>query len=97
MFGDSSFDEFNIDVDLMAKKVLEAIAGFNKGEFVTGEQIQKKTNLTPDEINKAVKVLSKALLINIPQVWNKLPPYEFRVVEITDLGRSLLADYPEDK
>jgi hypothetical protein len=44
-------------IDRTAKKVLAALSEFNKGEFVKGEEIHKKTGLTPDDINLAVKVL----------------------------------------
>ena len=80
-------------IDMTAKKVLEALSEFNKGEFVKGEEIHKKTGLTPNDINLAVKVLEKSLLIEIPSVFQRLPQYDFYAVEITDFGRQVLEKY----
>ena len=92
MFDDFNLDDFNM-IDMKAKKVLEALSEFNKGEFVKGEQIHKKTSLIPEEINEAIRTLEKSLLINIPSVLQKLPPYDFYAVEITDFGRQVLEKY----
>jgi DNA-binding MarR family transcriptional regulator len=89
---DFDLDEFNM-IDMDAKKVLEALSEFNKGEFAKGEQIHKKTGLTPDTINGAVRVLEKSLLVNNPTVSENLPPYDFYAVEITDFGRQVLEKY----
>jgi DNA-binding MarR family transcriptional regulator len=90
--SDFDLEDFKM-IDMTAKKVLEALSEFNKSEFVKGEEIHKKTGLTPDDINLAVKVLEKSLLIDIPSVFQRLPPYDFYAVEITDFGRQLLEKY----
>jgi hypothetical protein len=90
--SDFDLDEYNM-VDMNAKKVLEALAEFNKGEFAKGEDIHKKTGLTPETINEAVKVLEKSLFVNNPNLSHKLPPYEFYAVEITEFGRQVLEKY----
>jgi DNA-binding MarR family transcriptional regulator len=90
--SDFDLDDFNM-IDMNAKKVLEALYQFNKGEFVKGEEIHKKTGLTPDDINEAVKALEKSLLIENPSVFQRMPPYDFHAVEITDFGRQVLEKY----
>ena len=92
MLEDFSLDDFNM-IDVNAKKVLVALSEINEGEFAKGEQIHKKTSLTPGDINEAVKTLEKSLLINNPTVSEKLPPYDFYAVEITDFGRQVLEKY----
>ena len=74
--SDFDLEDFNM-IDITAKKVLEALSEFNKGEFVKGEEIHKKTGLTPNDINLAVKVLEKSLLIDIPSVFQRLPSLRF--------------------
>jgi DNA-binding MarR family transcriptional regulator len=78
---------------MKAKKVLEALSEFKSCEFVKGEEIHKKTGLTPDQINESVKALEKSLLIEIPSVFQRLSPYDFYAVEITDFGRQVLEKY----
>jgi hypothetical protein len=85
-------DDFNM-IDMKAKKVLDALSEFDKGEFVKGEEIHKKTGLTPDDINEAVKVLEKSLLLDVPSVFKRMPPYDFYAAEITDFGRQVLEKY----
>ncbi len=85
-------DDFNM-IDMNSKKVLEALAGFNQGEFAKGDQIHRKTGLMPEAINEAVKSLEKSLLINNPTVSEKLPPYDFYAIEISDFGRQVLEKY----
>ena len=92
MSNDFDLDDFNM-IDMNAKKVLKALSEFSKGEFVKGEQIHKKTSLAPDTINEAIKSLEKSLLIEIPSVFQKLAPYDFYAVEITDFGRQVLEKY----
>lgn len=89
---DFNLDDFNM-IDMKAKKVLEALSESPKGEFAKGEEIHKKTGLTPDDINEAVKALEKSLLIEIPSVFQRLSPYDFHAVEITDFGRQVLEKY----
>ncbi len=92
MLSDFDLDDFNM-IDINAKKVLEALSEFNRGEFAKGYQIHKKTSLTPEVINESVKVLEKSLLVNNPMVSEKLAPYDFYAVEITDFGRQVLEKY----
>lgn len=89
---DFELEDFNM-IDLDAKKVLEVLSKFSKGEFVKGFQIHKETSLTPEIINKAVKILEKSLLIDNPTLSQELPPYDFYAVEITDFGRQVLEKY----
>ena len=92
MQSDFDLDEYNM-IDMNAKKVLEALSEFNKGEFAKGEELHKKTGLTPETINGAVKVLEKSLMVNNPSISDKLPPYDFFAVEISDFGRQVLEKY----
>ena len=92
MVDDFSLDDFNM-IDMNAKKVLVALSEFNAGELAKGEQLHKKTSLTPEDINEAIRSLEKSLLINNPTVSEKLPPYDFYAVEITDFGRQVLEKY----
>jgi hypothetical protein len=89
MSDDFSLDDFNM-IDMNAKKVLVALSEFNAGEFVKGEQLHKKTSLIPEDINEAIRALEKSLLIDNPTVSEKLPPYDFYAVAITDFGRQVL-------
>ncbi len=88
----SDLEDFNM-LDLTAKKVLEALSEWGKGIFVRGEEIHKKTGLTPQDINQAVRSLAKSLLIDIADVTQRLPPYEFQSVMITDFGRQVLEQF----
>lgn len=92
MQNDFDLEDFNM-IDFDAKKVLETLAEFDQGQYVSGDQIHKKTGLLPEIINKAVKVLEKSLLINNPSISRDKPPYEFYAVEITDFGRQVLEKY----
>jgi hypothetical protein len=85
-------DEVNA-IDMNAKKVLEALAGLNKGEFANGEKIQQLTGLIPDIINNSIRALEKSLLIDNPSLEENIPPYDFYAVEITDFGRQVLEQY----
>jgi hypothetical protein len=76
-----------------AKKVLEALSEFNRGEFTNGDQILKKTGLSPEIINAAIKVLEKSLFVNNPDISKSSPPYDFDAVEISDFGRQVLEKY----
>ncbi|RPJ64653.1 MAG: hypothetical protein EHM20_18170 [Alphaproteobacteria bacterium] len=87
-----NLDDFNI-LDMNAKKVLEALFEFNEGEFAKGDQIHKKTSLTPADINQAVKVLEKSLLVDNPDISKESSPYDFYAVQITDFGRQVLEKY----
>ncbi len=88
----SDLEDFNM-IDVIAKKVLEALGESSKGIFVRGEEIHKKTGLIPDDINPAVKSLAKSLLVDVTDVFQRLPPYDFYGVEITDFGRQVLEQF----
>jgi hypothetical protein len=92
LLKDFNLEDFNM-IDMKAKKVLEALAEFNEGEFARGEQIHKKTSLIPADINYAVRILEKSYLVNNPTVSEKLPPYDFYAVQISDFGRQVLEKY----
>jgi hypothetical protein len=85
-------DDFNM-IDMKAKKVLEALSGFDRGLLVKGELVHKTTSLLPAEINHAVRSLAKSLLVDIPDSLRDLPPYDFYAVEITDFGRQVLEQF----
>lgn len=80
-------------IDVNAKKVLEALAALNQGEFANGEQLQQLTGLSPDVINDSVRQLEKSLMIDNPSTEDNLPPYEFYAVTITEFGRQVLEKY----
>ncbi len=80
-------------IDMNAKNVLVALIEFNKGEFSKGDQLYRKTGLTPKTINEAVRVLQKSLMVNNPSISEKLPPHGFYAVEISDFGRQVLEKY----
>lgn len=92
MQNNFDLDEYNM-IDMDAKKVLVALTEFNQGEFVNGEQLHKKTGLTPETINSAIRVLEKSLMVNNPDLTKTLPPYEFFAVEISDFGRQVLEQF----
>jgi hypothetical protein len=92
MVENFDLEDFNM-IDMQAKKVLVALSEFDKGELVKGELIHKRTSLIPDEINEALRILAKFLLVNIPDSLKNLPPYDFYAVEITDFGRQVLKQY----
>lgn len=80
-------------IDMNAKKVLEALAALNQGEYANGVQLQQLTGLSPEVINNSVRQLEKSLLVNNPSTEDNIPPYEFYAVEITDFGRQVLEKY----
>ena len=85
-------EDFNL-IDMAAKKVLDALSKFGAGIFVKGEDIHKKTGLTPDDINESVRALEKSLLITTSNVYKRLAPYDFYAAAITDFGRQVLEQY----
>lgn len=76
-----------------AKQVLEALSQFEKGLLVKVDLIHKKTGLMPEGLNDAVRHLSKSKLIEVLDTPKRIGPYEFYALEITDLGREVLAKY----
>jgi len=92
MVEDFEQDDFDM-IDPSAKRVLAALSQFEKGLLVTVDLLHKKTGLMPEALNDAVRHLSKAKLIDIPDAAKKHGPYDFNAVEITDLGRQVLAKF----
>ena len=92
--SDTTFDleDYNM-IDMTAKKVLQTLAESGKGILVKGEEIHKKTGLPPNEVNEAVRVFAKSLLVNISDASQRLPPYDFYAVMITDFGRQVLEQF----
>jgi DNA-binding MarR family transcriptional regulator len=85
-------EDYNM-IDMTAKRVLQAFAETNRGEFIKGEDIHKKTGLIPDDINHAVKSLEKSLLIETQGTIERLPPYDFYAAQITDFGRQVIEQF----
>ena len=92
MVEDFEQDDFNM-LPTPAKRVLVALSEFEKGLLVKVDLIHKKTGLMPEALNEAVRHLSKSKLINNPDPSKKFGPYDFYAVEITDLGRQVLAKF----
>ncbi len=92
MVEDFEQDDWNM-LDLSARKVLSVLSEFEKGLLVKVDVIHKKTGLMPEGLNDAVRHLSKSKLINNPDPSKKFGPYDFYAVEITDLGRQVLAKF----
>ena len=85
-------DDFDI-LDPSAKRVLIALSQFEKGLLVKVDLLHRKTGLMPEGMNDAVRHLSKSKLIDILETTKSMGPYEFYAVEITDLGRDVLAKF----
>jgi len=92
LISDFNLDEYNM-IDMDAKKVLEALSEFNRGEFARGDQIHKKTGLLPETINGSIRVLEKSLMVDNPSYSEKLSPYDFYAVTITEFGRQVLEQF----
>jgi hypothetical protein len=92
MIEDFEQDDFDM-IDPSAKRVLVALSQFEKGLLVTVDLLHKKTGLMPEALNDAVRHLSKAKLIDIPDATKKHGFYDFNAVEITDFGRQVLAKF----
>jgi hypothetical protein len=85
-------DDFDI-LDQSAKRVLITLSQYEKGLLVKVDMLHKKTGLMPEGLNDAVHHLSKAKLIDILETPKRLGPYEFYALEISDLGREVLAKF----
>jgi hypothetical protein len=85
-------DDFDI-LDQKVKQVLIALSKFEKGLLVKVDLLHRKTGLMPEGLNDAVRHLSKSKLIDILETPKRIEPYEFYAVEITDLGREVLAKF----
>jgi hypothetical protein len=92
MVEDFEQDDFNM-IDPTAKIVLIALSQFEKGLLVTVDLLHKKTGLMPEALNDAVRHLLKSELIDIPDPEKRHGPYDFNAVEISDLGRQVLAKF----
>lgn len=92
MVQNFDLEDFNM-IDMQAKRVLETLAKFDKGQLVKGDLIHIKTGLIPKDINDAVRSLAKSLLVNVPDPLRSSPPYNFYAVEITDFGRQILEQF----
>lgn len=92
MVEDFEQDDFDM-LDESAKQVLAVLSQFEKGLLVKVDLLHKKTGLMPEGLNDAVRHLSKAKLIDIPDASKRFGPYEFYAVEITDLGRQVLEKF----
>ena len=92
MSEDFDREDFEM-LDHNAKQVLEALSQFEKGLPVKVDLIHKKTGLMPEGLNDAVRHLSKSKLIEVLNMPKRMGPYEFYALEITDLGREVLAKY----
>jgi len=92
MVEDFEQDDWDI-LDPSAKKVLIALSQFEKGLLVKVDIIHKKTGLMPEGLNDAVRHLLKSKLIDNPDPSKKFGPYDFNALEITDLGRQVLAKF----
>ena len=92
MVQNFDLDDFNM-IDMQAKKVLETLSEFDKGEVIKGDMLHKKTGLLPSELNDAVRSLAMSLLVDIPEPLRNSPPYDFYTVEITDFGRQVLEQF----
>jgi hypothetical protein len=92
MVEDFEQDDFDL-LDSSSKQVLSALSEFEKGLLVKVDLIHRKTGLMPEGLNDAVRHLSKAKLIDILDTPKRIGPYEFYAVEISDLGREVLAKF----
>ena len=92
MVEDFEQDDFDL-LDQSTKQVLSVLSQFDKGLLVKVDLLHRKTGLMPEGLNDAVRHLSKARLIDIMDTSKRMGPYEFYAVEISDLGREVLAKF----
>ena len=92
MVEDFEQDDWDM-LDPSAKRVLVALSEFEKGVSVKVDAIHKKTGLMPEALNDAVRHLLKSKLIDNPDPFRRFGPYDFYGIEITDLGRQVLAKF----
>ena len=71
-----NLDDFNT-IDMNAKKVLIALSEFEKGLLIKDELIHKKTGQVPFVLNEAIKIPKKSLLVDVPDEFKDLSPYNF--------------------
>ncbi len=92
MVEDFEQDDWDM-IDPAAKRVLVALSEFEKGQLVKVDLIHKKTGLMPEALNDAVRHLSKSKLIDNPDPSKRFGPYDFFAIQITDVGRQVLAKF----
>jgi hypothetical protein len=92
MVEDFEQDDWDM-LDPSAKRVLTVLSEFDKGLLVKVDLIHRKTGLMPEGLNDAVRHLLKSKLINNPAPSTRFGPYDFYAVEITELGRQVLAKF----
>jgi hypothetical protein len=92
MVEDFEQEDFDM-LDQSAKRILIALSQFEKGLLVKVDILHKKTSLMPEGLNDAVRHLSKSDLIEILDTPKRTGPYDFYALEITDLGREVLAKF----
>jgi hypothetical protein len=92
MVEDFEQDDFDL-LDQPAKQVLVALSKFDRGLLVKVDLLHRKTGLMTEGLNDAVRHLSKSKLIDILDTPKRMGPYEFYAIEITDLGREVLAKF----
>jgi RIO-like serine/threonine protein kinase len=92
MVEDFEQDDFDL-LDQSAKQVLRALSQFDRGLLVKVDLLHRKTGLMPEGLNDAVRHLSKSKLIDILDTPKRMVPYDFYAIEITDLGREVLAKF----
>ena len=80
----------------MVKRVLEFLNSLSRKDdgntWASGEEIQKKTGLTPVVINDAIKTAEDGGLVQ-SETHHGTPPFNFTTVTITDEGRSWLESH----
>jgi len=92
MVEDFEQDDFDL-LDQSAKQVLRVLSQFDKGLLVKVDLLHRKTGLMPEGLNDAVRHLSKSKLVDILDTPKRMVPYDFYAIEITDLGREVLAKF----
>jgi len=92
MVEDFEQDDFDL-LDQSAKQVLRALSQFDRGLLVKVDLLHRKTGLMPEGLNDAVRHLSKSKLVDILDTPKRMVPYDFYAIEITDLGREVLAKF----
>ena len=92
MVEDFEQDDFDL-LDQSAKQVLRALSQFEKGLLVKVDLLHRKTGFMPEGLNDAVRHLSKSKLVDILDTPKRMVPYDFYAIEITDLGREVLAKF----
>ena len=70
-------------------KILTALKKANGNAWVTNKQLQKDTELSPEDLNDAVGLLESMGLVELLQSLSfGTSPFKFHCVQLTALGRS---------